>query len=85
MGSLDCNSKISERSDEGDSESVVAAESCEYEPDESQIEKIEMVNRIFETREPPRNNSFSGLRENKRRVFIDQNGNIEDFDDLRRL
>jgi hypothetical protein len=63
LRSLDCNSKISERSDEGDSESVVAEESCEYGPDESSlVEKIEMINRLFTTREPPRHNSFSGLR-----------------------
>ena len=55
IGSLDCNSKISERSDEGDSESVVQEESCEFGPDEvAQIEKIEMVNRVFIVREPPR-------------------------------
>ena len=65
FGSLDCNSKISERSDEGDSESVVAEESCEFGPDESdQIEKIEMVNRLFTTRETYRLNSLSGLMGN---------------------
>jgi len=41
----------------------VAEESCEYGPDESShVEKIEMINRLFMTREPPRLNSFSGLR-----------------------
>lgn len=73
MRSLDCSSKISERSDEGDSESVVAEDTCEYGPDESShVEKIEMVNRPFSTREPPRLNSFSGLRiDGQARLFID--------------
>jgi hypothetical protein len=40
----------------------VAEESSEFGPDESaQIEKIEMVNRLFTTRDSSRLNSLSGL------------------------
>lgn len=93
MANFDYNSKISEKSDEGDSESNALEDSAEFTYDEDHsdekafLNKIDMIQRPFNTRLNDTLNSVVMLAVpvSLNRIFLDENGMQEDFDELKRI